>query len=143
LIASADRAARIVVDAGPLIAFFQLRDPEHVTAVRGIAQLREQRTRIDAPLPIVFEVYKWLVNRAGPGRARENLEIMRQTLAVSYPGPNDLEDLARLTASMPTWSGSLEDGLVALVGLRADIPVWTFNYRDLAAFRNLRFWNPA
>jgi hypothetical protein len=43
---------------------------------------------------------------------------------------------------MPAWRGTLEDALVAVTGLRLRAPVWTLNYRDLAAFGSLEFWTP-
>jgi hypothetical protein len=43
---------------------------------------------------------------------------------------------------MSWWGGSLEDALVAMVALDRSTPAWTFNYRDLGAFPNLRFWSP-
>jgi hypothetical protein len=68
---------------------------------------------------------------------------MRDGLEVWYPREVELDDLATLVDRLPNWGGSLEDALVAVLGLQLDSPVWTFNYRDLAAFPNLRFWNPA
>ncbi len=69
--------------------------------------------------------------------------MARDALAIVYPAPSDLDRLEALADAMPRWTGSLEDALVAITGLSMDIPVWTLNYRDLAAFRNLRFWTPA
>jgi predicted nucleic acid-binding protein len=40
------------------------------------------------------------------------------------------------------WNGTLEDAIVANVALRLKVPLWTMNYRDLAAFREIEFWNP-
>lgn len=133
--------ASLVLDAGPLIALFHAQDAEHSTAVQGFNQLEEARARLIAPLPVVFEVYKWLTYRVGTAQARRGLAAMRR-LEITYPGEQDLDDLSVLLSARPTWAGSLEDVLVALAGLKLDVPVWTLNYRDLAAFRNLRFWTP-
>ena len=133
---------RVVIDAGPLIALIHGRDPEHVAAVAGFQQLAGTRTRLVTPLPIVFEVYKWLAYETTPGVARDSLMWMRHSLDIVYPGVADLEDIAALITDLHSWKGALEDALVALLGLRLDVPVWTINFRDLAAFRNLHFWTP-
>jgi len=133
---------RVVIDAGPLIGLIHGRDPEHATAVAGFEQLAGTRTRLVTPLPIVFEVYKWLAYETTSGVARDGLTWMRRSLDIVYPGVADLEDIAGLINDLPSWKGALEDALVALLGLRLDVPVWTINYRDLAAFRNLHFWTP-
>lgn len=139
---SADVPARLVLDAGPLIALFHGRDRDHATAVAGFRQLFNRRARLVVPLPIVFEVYKWLLREADPEAAQVGLQVMLQTLDVQYPVEGVLEELIGVIASMPTWRGSLEDALVAVTGLRLDVPVWALDYRDLSAFRNLHFWTP-
>ena len=98
--------------------------------------------RVVAPLPVVFEVYKWLVQETRPAIARQGLQRMQRTLDIAYTEPAHVIEVLELLNRMPNWSGTLEDALVAVTGLRLDIPVWTLNHRDLAAFRNLHFWTP-
>jgi predicted nucleic acid-binding protein len=135
--------ARLVLDAGPLIALLHAGDPDHASARRGFGELTQARARLITPLPIVFEVYKWVLYEAGAARARVALTRMTESLDVAYPTPADLDDVADVLAAMPSWAGSLEDALVAVVGLRLGTPVWTLNFRDLAAFGSLRFWAPS
>ena len=118
------------------------RDPDHATAEAGFRQLAGARTRLITPLAIVFEVYKWLVYEAHAGAARFGLQQMRQSLEIVYPGAANLDEVVTVLAAMPAWNGTLEDALVAVTGLRLGAPVWTLNFRDLSAFRNLRFWTP-
>lgn len=139
---SVDRLDRLVLDAGPLIALLHRQDRDHAAAVAGFQQLAQAHTRLLTPLPVVFEVYKWLVYEAGPRAAHLGLARMREGLEVIYPAPPDLTELVVVLSALPAWSGTLEDALVALTGLKQDVPVWTLNYRDLAAFRALRFWTP-
>jgi predicted nucleic acid-binding protein len=139
---SGDVPRRLVVDAGPLIALFHEPDHAHTVAVAGFHQLFEARTEVLIPLPIVFEVYKWIVYQTHPAVARQALERMREALDIVHPSPDDLDEVVIVLDSMPTWGGSLEDALVAVTGLSLDVPVWTLNYRDLSAFRNLQFWTP-
>jgi hypothetical protein len=94
------------------------------------------------PVPIVFEVYKRLAYDVGPELAAVGLDHMVTTLTLVYIVPENLERIGASLASRPWWDGSLEDATVALLGLERQAPVWTFNYRDLRAFTNLRFWTP-
>lgn len=140
---SADPPPRLALDAGPIIALLHARDSAHAAAVAGFAELHAARSWLVTPLPVVFEVYKWLCYEARPDVARLGLAHMRRTLEIVYPASADMEDVSGILAAMPAWAGTLEDALVASVGLRLGIPVWTLSYRDLAAFRNLAFWTPA
>jgi predicted nucleic acid-binding protein len=142
-IVSGDLPRELVLDAGPLIALLYQPDAQHADAEHGYRQLVQARTELIAPLPVVFEVYKRLAYDAHPGIARLALEQMRDSLDIRYSRPDHLDEIVDVLDSMPAWPGSLEDALVAVVALQLDVPVWTFNYRDLAAFPNLRFWTPA
>jgi predicted nucleic acid-binding protein len=132
-----------VLDAGPLIALLYAGDREHSVARAGFGLLAASRARMITPLPIVFEVYKWVLYETNQDRARRALKLMRDSLEVRYPTTQDLEELSELVAGIARWRGTLEDALVALTGLHLRIPIWTFNYRDLAAFPRLTFWTPA
>lgn len=140
---TADSPHQVVLDAGPLIGFFDRRDRHHVDARRGLEQLISASATLATPLSITFEVHKWLLYHVGVSAARSALATMRESLDIVHPDPEELGHLEALLDSMPRWAGSLEDATVALIGLRTDTPVWTLNYRDLAAFPNLRFWTPA
>ncbi len=97
-----------------------------------------------APLPIVFEVYKWLLYHVTPASARDALDHMRAALEIVFPARQDLDDTTVLIMGLgPTWMGTLEDALVAVVAIRLRLPVWTHNYRDFSAFRRIDLWAPA
>jgi len=49
---------QIVLDAGPLIALFYVKDTYHNQCVSGFRHLIESNTLLLTPLPVVFEVYK-------------------------------------------------------------------------------------
>lgn len=140
---SAELPKQLVLDAGPLIAWLYVPDAGHAMAVAGFHQLARAGTRVMVSLPIVLEVYKWLLFEVGQAGAREGLARMRRGLEILYPDASALERATSVLAAMPAWAGTLEDALVAVTGLWLDVPVWTLNYRDLAAFRNLHFWTPS
>ncbi|MGQ0570988.1 MAG: type II toxin-antitoxin system VapC family toxin, partial [Armatimonadota bacterium] len=130
------------LDAGPMIALLHRKDRDHTRAVAGFQQLADGGAVLIAPLPIVFEVYKWLLYEAGPMAAQSGLRQMRASLEVLFPRQEEFEAAVALSGGLSNWAGTLEDAVVALAALSLRIPVWTLNYRDLGAFPRLRFWNP-
>lgn len=57
---------QLVIDAGPLIGLFYAKDTHHAQCVTGFTQLTQAKTALLTPIPIVFEVYKWLLQRTTP-----------------------------------------------------------------------------
>jgi hypothetical protein len=131
-----------VIDAGPVIGAVDVRDEHHSVSAQGFRQLYDARAELLIPVPIVFAVYKRLAYQVNVEIARRSLDLMRDAFEYQCVGRDELTDLEELIESMPWWGGSLEDATLAMVGLRGDVPVWTFNYRDLRAFPNLQFWTP-
>jgi predicted nucleic acid-binding protein len=131
---------KLVLDAGPLIALFHAADPDHERAVQGFRMLVEGSSRLVIPLPVVFEVYKWLLFEGGPAVARRALERMVETLEIVPLGMEDLEAIRVLLAARLEWKGTLEDASVTLLALKTRAPVWTLNYRNLGGFKELSFW---
>src|SRR5436853_7077240 len=105
---------RLVLDAGPLIALLYADDRDHSAAVHGFRQLARGGTRLLAPLPIVFEVYKWLLYETNLRRARDGLAHMRRGTEIVYPEATAIDQVTTMLTSMPAWGGSLEDALVAI-----------------------------
>lgn len=133
---------QIVLDAGPLIGLFYAKDNFHKDCITGFQQLAQNGTLLLTPVPIIFEVYKWLLQRAGSEAAQTALRAMQISL---YPLPLDKPSFDKLQAvvtELPQWRGSLEDGTVMLTALKYRCPVWTYNFRDFSVFQALEFWNP-
>lgn len=95
----------------------------HGAAVRGFERLAAVRATLSTPVPVLFEVYTWLLHRAGSAAARTALTWMLDELHVVYLSATDLEELATLLQGRSAWTGSLEDAAVALTGIRLDVPV--------------------
>ncbi|WP_308253980.1 hypothetical protein [Geminocystis sp. GBBB08] len=51
---------RLVLDAGPLIALLSQKDNYHDEAKRGFSQISVAFGEVLTPLPILFEVYKFV-----------------------------------------------------------------------------------
>ena len=139
----ADVPPRIVLDAGPVIGAFNEQDRHHLESSHGLSRLALANARVLVPVPVVFEVYKWLAYHVRPAAARAALTSMRLSFEIIEVDRGMVDELADLVESIPTWAGSLEDALLGFLGQQLNAPVWTFNYRDLQAFRNLQFWTPA
>ncbi len=60
----------IVIDSGPLIATLHRQDRYHQQAIAGFRQLQVEQHVLVLPLPIVFEVYRWLMQQQGPKTAQ-------------------------------------------------------------------------
>jgi predicted nucleic acid-binding protein len=135
--------ARLVLDSGPLIALFHAGDRDHERAVAGFRQLTADRAAMIAPLPVVFEVYKWLLFEATYAAAQRGLSGMRRALEIVYPLRDEFAAAATLAGAIRRWGGTLEDAVVAVTALRLQLPVWTLNFRDLGALPELEFWTPS
>lgn len=133
---------QLVIDAGPLIALFYAKDPQHAECVAGFEQLNASKTLVLTPIPVVFEVYKWLLQRVSLNLAQQTLEVMVTQLYTIPIRKEDLSDLQTLSKSLLGWRGSLEDAAVITIAFRYRCPVWTINYRDFSPFRALQFWVP-
>jgi predicted nucleic acid-binding protein len=133
---------QIVLDAGPLIALFYSKDTYHTQCVAGFRQLIESNTLLLTPLPIVFEVYKWLLQRTRPEVAQKTLLTMSDSLHILTMDAEAFSQLQNAVAQLPQWQGSLEDATVMLTALQYRCPVWTYNFRDFSLFSALAFWNP-
>lgn len=133
---------QIVLDAGPLIALFYATDTYHAQCVAGFSQLIEGNTLLLTPLPIVFEVYKWLLQRTRPEVAQQTLLTMNDSLHILAMEAEAFSQLQAVVAQLPQWKGSLEDATVMLTALQHRCPVWTYNFRDFSIFSALEFWNP-
>ncbi len=133
---------QLVLDAGPLIALFAAQDPVHASAQRGFSQLAQTTTQLITPIPILYEVYKWLLYETSPAIAQSALKAMRQSLHEVAINSTDLEAVQALVTLIPNWKGSLEDATVIMYAQKLNYPLWTLNYRDFSAFKTLTFWNP-
>jgi predicted nucleic acid-binding protein len=133
---------QIVIDAGPLIGLFYAKDTDHTQCVAGFTQLVRSKTTLLTPIPIIFEVYKWLLQRTNPQQAQQTLQVMQDSLHFIPLEKTDFDTLQTFVLALSQWQGSLEDATVITTALRYQCPVWTLNYRDFGTFKTLEFWTP-
>jgi predicted nucleic acid-binding protein len=134
---------QLVIDAGPLIALFAAKDPDHSACRDGFEQLMHDRVQVLAPIPVMFEVYKWLLYKSSRTIALQALEAMQLSLQGVPLLLSEFAELAALVNALSSWNGSLEDAMVFWLSQRYACPIWTLNYRDFSIFSSLEFWTPA
>ena len=132
----------LTIDAGPFIGLFYAKDNYHQQCVNGFAQLAKDKTVLLTPIPIIFEVYKWLLQRTTPVIAQRALQTMEDSLYLIEFTKVNLIDIKSFLLQIPQWKVSLDDATVILVALRYQGLVWTYNFRDFSAFKTLNFWTP-
>ncbi len=133
---------QLILDASPLIALFYGKDNYHQEAVRGFQQLSKNKSQLFTPIPIIFEVYKWLLHRQGSNLAQTTFAVMYESLYPIAIGEKELNQLREIISHLPEWQGTLEDATVLLLAQRYSSPIWTLNYRDFSLFKQLQLWTP-
>lgn len=133
---------RLVLDSGPLIGLLSKKDQYHQEAKRGFKQIPVTFGEVLTPLPILFEVYKFVSRYQSVTAARTLLSII-QTETVIIPISNpDFTTISDLVLTTPNWQGSLEDAAVIFTAQQYQAQIWTIDYQDFGFFNNLEFWNP-
>lgn len=133
---------RLVLDAGPLIALVSQKDDYHNLATAGFARLTAEFGEVLTPLPIVFEVYKFVGFNQSFAVAQRLLTILREETVIEILSENDFSEIFELITRYPEWTATLEDASVLVIAQRAQSLVWTIDYQDLASFKNINFWTP-
>lgn len=133
---------RLVLDTGVLLAFFNDRDEHHLEALSGFQQLDAMNTRLIAPSCVVLEVAKRLLFDVNADAMQTATAAMLETLVIPDTTPNIIQNALELIQNMKNWGATLEDAIVISTAFALNAPVWTFNYRDFGAVKNLEFWTP-
>jgi len=132
----------LVIDSGPLIATLFEQDRYHLQAVRGFQQLQQEGQNLILPLPIVFEVHRWLLQQQGPELAQAVFSAIDRSFQIYILTESDLSAIKQIVLNLQQWFGTLADASVVYVAMKLDCSVWTLDYRDLSRFSKLAFWTP-
>lgn len=133
---------RLVLDSGPLIGLLSKKDQYHQEAKRGFSQIPDTFGEVLTPLPILFEVYKFVSRYQSVDAARTLLEIIKAETVVVPLSHADFIAISDLVLTTPNWRGSLEDASVIFTAQDYQAKIWTIDYQDFGFFSNLKFWNP-
>ncbi|WLT40531.1 hypothetical protein NON20_25145 (plasmid) [Synechocystis sp. B12] len=80
---------RLVLDAGPVIALFSCKDDYHELAKEGFARLPRDFGEVLIPLPIVFEVYKFVAFNQSFAMAQKMLITLQAKTVIEILSQND------------------------------------------------------
>lgn len=133
---------RLVLDAGPLIALFSLADDRHEECFAGFAKLPAEFGEVLTPLPILFEVYKFVARNGSPETAQKALAVIVEDTVIVPLDLKAFQNIYSMVCQMPNWFGSLEDTSAIAIAQQYNSPVWTLDYRDFSWFKNIELWSP-
>lgn len=134
---------RLVLDAGPLIALLSSQDNYHKEAIKGFAQLPQEFGEVLTPLPVLFEVYKFVAREQCPQVAQKALTIIKEETTIVPLEMETMQTTFDLVIQMTNWQGSLEDASVVVIAQKFNALIWTLDYRDLTWFKNIELWTPS
>ncbi len=134
---------RLVLDAGPLIALVSKKDNYHSEAKRGFNQIPVNFGEVLTPLPILFEVYKFVSRNESAQVAQKLLSIIQYDTVIIPISETDFATISDLVLQIANWQGTLEDASVILIAQKYQAQVWTLDYKDLGYFSNVQFWTPS
>ena len=133
---------RLVLDSGPLIALLSVKDDHHSSCLAGFAKLPEEFGEVLTPLPILYEVYKFVARSQSPAVAQRALAIIVKDTVIVPVTLETFENIYSLVCQVPNWQGSLEDASVVAIASQYQASVWTLDYRDLSWFKQIELWTP-
>ncbi|MBI3551733.1 MAG: PIN domain-containing protein [Elusimicrobia bacterium] len=123
----------VLVDAGPLIAFINRKDPDHQACVDTVSTLTQ---RLATVWPVVAEVSHFLVKRA-PGTVERLLRLFETDDIELLPLGRD--DVSRMRELMEVYANrpmDLADAALVTIAEREDIDtLLTLDRRDFSVYR--------
>lgn len=133
---------RLVLDAGPLIALVSLKDDYHHECKAGFSKLPALFGEVLTPLPVLFEVYKFVLREQSSRAAVTTLSVISENTVTVPVNMEMFQEIYSMVRQIPDWQGSLEDASVVVVAELYNASVWTLDYRDLSWFKSLELWSP-
>ena len=134
---------RLVLDAGPLIGLVSKKDNYHSGAKQGFSQIPINFGEVLTPLPILFEVYKFVSRHESAKAAQTLLSIIKYDTVIIPISETDFAIISDLVLQITNWQGTLEDASVIVIAQQYQAQVWTLDYKDLGYFSNVQFWTPS
>lgn len=101
-----------MIDAGPLIATLFKKDRYHQQAIIGFNKLKQEQQKLILPLPIVFEVHRWLLQKQGAMLAQTIFAAIDRSFEIYTIKESDFQSIKAIALHFPDWSGTLADASV-------------------------------
>jgi predicted nucleic acid-binding protein len=118
----------VLADAGPLYATIDRDDEDFERARMEMINIERDGWRVAVAVPAAVETHTLLSRRLGRRIAMRWLdEINRRTIILS-PEPADYTAACTTIERYPDQDISLVDALIAAVGRRLVLPIWTYDH---------------
>jgi predicted nucleic acid-binding protein len=118
----------VVADTGPLYALIDRHDQYHERAQREYRRLKRRRMQLVVIHPVILETYKLLSRHIGLSVAHTWLEELTRLAVLVNPSLDDYDEAVALVRRYGDQTLSLEDTLIAVIGKRLILPIWTFDH---------------
>jgi predicted nucleic acid-binding protein len=117
----------VLADTGPLYAAVDPEDARHKRAVEELHELDNERREIVVLYSTLLEAYSLILFRLGRDVASDWLTDMADAAAVN-PTPEDYLQAGAKIRALADQSITLFDAVAAVVAIRLDMQVWTYDH---------------
>jgi predicted nucleic acid-binding protein len=118
----------VLADSGPLYAAVDVDDTDHARAQQELGRISEEGWAVIVAFPTVLECYTLLLRRLPiPSVHGWLAEIQKGAILVNP----EHDDYIAAFSEMQRYSDqpiTLFDGVVAAIGSRLRVPIWTYDY---------------
>lgn len=118
----------VLADTGPLYAAIAPRDEHYERARRELDGLAAAGWAVAVTEPTVCETYTLVLRRLGIAVAHRWLDELTAGASLLAPTAEDYHTARTVVARYPDQHLTLFDALVAAVGIRTALPVWTYDH---------------
>lgn len=118
----------VLADTGPLYALIDPDDEHHRRAGEEPSRLAEDGSELVVALPIMVEAYKLILRSLGIAAAHRWLGEAERRTAPYNPAPEDYRKASLRVRRYTDQALTLEGALLAVLGERLELPVWTFDH---------------
>ena len=117
----------MLADAGPLYAAVDPSDLRHQQALRELQSLSQDRCNVVVSFSTLLEVHSLVLRKIRRSIALRWLQEMADATLIN-PTPEDYRQASAKLADFTDQSITLFDATLAVLALRAGLPVWTYDH---------------
>lgn len=119
----------VLADTGPLYAAVDPDDLCHRRSQADLTRLVGEGIAVTVVGSTVLECYTLIVQRLGPAVAHRWLSEIESGATIVQPNLDDLTAAAQLIRRFGEPPLTMFDTVLAVVSLRLELPIWTFDHR--------------
>lgn len=118
----------VLADTGPLYAALDRTDTWHGRAQKEIERLNATGLNVIVLYSTLLEAYSLVLYKLGTRAGQHWLGDVVNHARLINPAPDDYEAARERLLAYPDQPLSLFDSVLAVVSLRLELPVWTFDH---------------